>query len=165
MRELIARPETGPWALTTNTWRSIDEDPTGASLAIVIPYARWQAEREQWWLWAGRLGVRLSPADRVEALEPDLKRLALIEIDFPSPSEGRGYSQARVLRDRFRFEGELRAVGHVKLDQLFFLSRCGFDALELSEGIQIDSALAALSQYDVAYQHGARNAPALRRRA
>lgn len=159
MRQLIRQRE-----LVADEWRTPDEDPNGGERALVLPLTRWHAERDRWWLWAGKLGVRIGPADRVEALESDLKRLALIAIEFPGPSEGRGYSQARVLRDRFRFTGEIRAIGHVKLDQLFFLARCGFDAFELSEGVEPARALAAFEQFDVSYQPGARGSRELKRR-
>lgn len=159
MRQLIRQRE-----LVADEWRTLEEDPHGAHRALILPFARWQTERDRWWLWAGRLGVRIRPGDRVESLAPDLKRLALVVIEFPGPSEGRGYSQARVLRDRFRFAGETRAVGHVKLDQLFFLARCGFDAFELSEGVDAQQALASFEQFDVAYQPGARGSPTLKRR-
>jgi len=165
MRQLIRQRESAGPALAEDEWRSIEDDPTGSSRALIFPLARWQSERERWWLWAGRLGVRIAPADRVETLEHDLRRLALVAIEFTGPSEGRGYSQARVLRDRFRFGGEIRAVGYVKLDQLFFLSRCGVDAFELAEGIDAQRALAALKQFDVAYQAGAVNSPPMRYRA
>lgn len=159
MRQLIRQRE-----FVADEWRTSEEDPNGAERALILPLARWRTERDRWWLWAGRLGVRIGPADRVEELEPDLKRLALIAIEFPGPSEGRGYSQARVLRDRFRFTGEIRAVGHVKLDQLFFLARCGFDAFELSDGVDAGRALAAFQQFDVSYQPGAHGSPELKRR-
>jgi uncharacterized protein (DUF934 family) len=159
MRPLIRQRE-----LVADEWRTPEQDPSGVERALILPLARWRAERDRWWLWAGRLGVRIGPADRVEELEPDFKRLALIAIEFPGPSEGRGYSQARVLRDRFRFAGEIRAVGHVKLDQLFFLARCGFDAFELSAGLDPVEALAQFDRFDVAYQPGARGSPALRHR-
>lgn len=163
MRQLI-RQRDGIAALSPDEWRAVEDDPTGAGRAVILPLARWRAEREQWWLWAGRLGVHIGPADRVETLEADLARLALIAVEFTGPSEGRGYSQARVLRDRFGFAGEIRAVGYVKLDQLFFLSRCGFDAFQLSEGVDARQALLALRQFDVAYQPGAAGSPAVRRR-
>lgn len=159
MRQLIRQRE-----LVADDWRPVDEDPTGAHFALIFPLARWQAERNQWWLWPGRLGVRIAPADPVETLEPDLKRLSLVAIEFTGPSEGRGYSQARVLRDRFGFGGEIRAVGHVKRDQLFFLSRCGFDAFELAEGVDAREALAAFADFSVAYQPGSERFSALRRR-
>ncbi len=151
--------------LVPDDWRYIDEDPKGANLALILPFARWQAERDQWWLWAGRLGVRVGPADRIEALEPDLKRLALIALEFTGPSEGRGYTKARVLRERYRFAGEIRAVGYVKRDQLFFLARCGFDAFELTAGVKIEEALAAFQDFDTAYQSTPDNLLNLKRRS
>lgn len=160
MRRLIRQRE-----LVADEWRTLDEDPKGAGLALILPLARWLAERDQWWLWAGRLGVRIGPADRLEVLGPDLKRLALVAIEFPGPSEGRGYSQARVLRDRYRFGGEIRAVGYVRRDQLFFLSRCGFDAFELSETEDAQQALAAFDDFSVAYQPGSERFATIRRRA
>jgi uncharacterized protein (DUF934 family) len=141
--------------LVTDDWRSIDEDPNGVGLALILPLTRWQAERDRWWLWAGRLGVKIAPADRIETLVPDLKRLSLVAIEFPGPSEGRGYSQARLLRERFGFTGEIRAVGYVKRDQIFFLARCGFDAFELSPGVDPAGALAAFEDFKVAYQQAA----------
>ena len=85
--------------------------------------------------WDGRLGVRLAPIDRVEDLDDELPRLDLVAVEFPSPGEGRGYSQGRLLRERFGFRGELRAVGAgVRQDLVFLLARCGFDAIELAAG-------------------------------
>ena len=159
MRRLIKQRE-----VVADAWRYVDEDPLGRERALILPFARWKEERERWWLWDGRLGVRLGPADPVAALEHDFLRISLVALEFSGMSEGRGYSQGRVLRDRFRFEGEIRAVGHVKLDQLFFLARCGFDAFELSPGVGVQEALAAFDQFDVAYQHGAQRSPALKRR-
>lgn len=160
MPQLIRQRE-----LVADEWRTLDEDPHGAGLALILPLSGWLAERDQWWLWAGRLGVRIGPADRVETLAPDLKRLALIAIEFTGPSEGRGYSQARVLRDRYRFGGEIRAVGYVRRDQLFFMSRCGFDAFELSETENAQQALAAFEDFSVAYQPASERSAAIRRRA
>jgi uncharacterized protein (DUF934 family) len=147
VRQIIRRRE-----LVQDDWRYLVEDPQGAARSLILPLAAWHEQREQWWLWAGRLGVRIGPADRVELLRSDLARLALIAIEFPGPADGRGYSQARMLRERFGFAGELRAVGYVKRDQLFFLSRCGFDAYELSPGVDPQSALTAFEDFDVAYQ-------------
>ncbi len=147
MRSIIRRRE-----IVADDWRYADEDPAGADRALILPLARWHEERPQWWLWAGRLGVRIGPTDRVELLRPDLTRLSLIAIEFGGPSEGRGYTQARLLRERLGFAGELRAVGYVKRDQLFFLARCGFDAFELSAGVDPQSVLTAFEDFDVAYQ-------------
>jgi uncharacterized protein (DUF934 family) len=100
--------------------------------------------------------MRLSPADRVEELVDELPRLDLIAVEFPSPGEGRGYSQGRLLRERFGFRGELRAWGAaVRQDLVFLLARCGFDALELAAGEDAAAAQVAFNRYDVAYQPGA----------
>jgi uncharacterized protein (DUF934 family) len=102
------------------------------------------------------LGVLLAPADDVEELTPELPRLALIAIEFPNFGDGRGYSQARLLRTRLGFTGELRAVGAgVREDQVFLMARCGFDSLQLAEGQDPRAAQRALGRYSVAYQPGA----------
>lgn len=151
--------------LVSDEWRYFDEDPQGSHLALILPLAQWQAEREKWWLWAGRLGVRIGPADRVETLEPDLKRLALVAVEFTGPGEGRGYTQARLLRERYGFTGEIRAVGYVKRDQLFFLARCGVNAFELSAGVKPDEVLAAFKDFDTSYQVTPDNLLNLKRRS
>ena len=88
-------------------------------------------DRDAWLARGARLGVVLMPADRVERIAADLPLLSLIACSFPGPSEGRGYSQARSLRERWKFTGELRATGYVRRDQLFFLARSGFNSFEL----------------------------------
>lgn len=170
MRQLIRQRE-----IVVDDWREAGEadvPPTAGTVApsapattsLIVPIARWRAEREQWLASGLRLGVRIGPADRVESLEPDLARLALVAIEFTGPSEGRGYTQARVLRDRYGFTGELRAVGYVKRDQLQFLDRCGFDAFELSEGVDARAALAGFDDFSVAYQPATEARSPLRRR-
>jgi uncharacterized protein (DUF934 family) len=147
MRQLIKQRE-----IVTDEWRYADEDPTGRDRALILPFARWKEERERWWLWDGRLGVRLGPTDPVAALEHDFLRIGLVAIEFGGLAEGRGYSQAQILRKRYKFTGELRAVGKVQRDQLFYLARCGFDAFELPEGADLQAALAGFNDFSVAYQ-------------
>ncbi len=93
----------------------------------------------------------LAPAHKVEQLAPDLARFALVGAEFPGPSEGRGYTQGRLLRERWNFAGELRATGHVRRDQVFFLARCGFNSFELPDS-EIEAARAALATFSAAYQ-------------
>lgn len=152
-RELIADP-----------WRYLGEE-IAAGDAVVVPFAELRQARERWWAWSGRLGVRLSPLDRVEELTEDLPRLDLVAVEFPSPGEGRGYSQGRLLRERLGFRGELRALGAgVRQDLVFLLARCGFDAIELAAGEDAQAAVRARGRYDVAYQPGARDIPLRRQR-
>lgn len=104
--------------------------------------------------WSGtgnRLGVVLKPEHKVELLAPSLARFELIAAEFPGPGEGRGYSQGRVLRERYGFRGELRALGYVRYDQIFFLARCGFNSFELPEG-ELAAAAKAFSTFSAEYQ-------------
>src|SRR5882762_8601505 len=121
--------------------------------ALIVPFAEFRNNIARWRDYRGRLGVRLSPADAAEDLAEDVHRLSLVAAEFPSAGEGRGYSQGRLLRSRFHFKGELRAVGAgVKQDLLFIMSRCGFDAFELAPGQKVEEALRGFDRYDVAYQ-------------
>jgi len=110
------------------------------------------------WLAASAAGqsafdaVLLEPADEVAQLASQLSRLKLIVIDFPKVGEGRGFSQARLLRQRYRYAAELRARGALKRDQLFFLARCGFDSFQLDPSEDLSAALAGLRTFTVAYQ-------------
>jgi uncharacterized protein (DUF934 family) len=123
----------------------------GQSPGVILGLDQWLAERD---LWIGRnlrLGVLLSPEHKVEQLAPDLGRLSLVACSFSGPSEGRGYTQGRLLRERYAFQGELRATGYVRIDQLFFLARCGFNSFELADN-DLAAADAAFSTFTAAYQ-------------
>lgn len=105
---------------------------------------------------AGTIGIALQPADKVEDLAPVLQRASLIAVEFPGPGDGRGYTQARLLRERYKYTGEIRAVGAgVKRDLLFFMARSGVDAYSLAPGEDFESAQRHLQKYTVAYQPGA----------
>jgi uncharacterized protein (DUF934 family) len=147
MRKLLRQRE-----LTEDDWRYLGEELPATCASIIVPLTELRDNAAAWRSWRGRLGVRLAPTDRVEALAADLPRVALIAIEFPGPGEGRGYTQARLLRSRYAFAGELRAVGAVKRDQIFFMARCGFDAFELAAGEDAEAAQQALSRFTVSYQ-------------
>jgi uncharacterized protein (DUF934 family) len=109
--------------------------------------------------------LRLEPADDPAQAARRLDTAARVEVNFPSFTDGRGYSLARLLRERYGYRGELRAVGDVPRDQLFNLARCGFDAFLLREGEDAQSALAALHDFSEAYQASVeRPLPLFRRR-
>ncbi len=139
--------------LTELTPGSIPAEPgAGASAsALILPLDQWLADEAAWRDFAGRLGVLLTPAHKVEQIVPDLARFALVAAEFPGPSEGRGYTQARLLRERHGFTGELRASGYVRRDQLFFLARCGFNSFELPEH-ELAAAVATFSTFTAEYQ-------------
>ena len=103
----------------------------------------------------GALGVRLSPADDPSLLANDLDKLALIAVEFPAFADGRGYSAATLLRERYGYKGELRAVGDVLRDQVFLLSRVGFTTFALRDDQNVENALAAFNDFSSYYQHAA----------
>jgi uncharacterized protein (DUF934 family) len=125
--------------------------PGAAVAGLIVPFTRWKAERDRWAAHRGRLGVVLLPADKVEELAPDVLRLQLIAAEFPGPTDGRGYTQGRLLRERYHFKAELRAAGYVRRDQLFLLARCGFNSFQLAAH-DLAGAATALSTFSAEYQ-------------
>ena len=95
--------------------------------------------------------VRIEPGDDARALVPLLDRLALVEVNFPSFGDGRGYSSARILREA-GYAGELRAVGDVGIDQLSHMRRCGFDAFAPDTPLDEADAARAFATWDNVYQ-------------
>jgi uncharacterized protein (DUF934 family) len=107
--------------------------------------------------------VRLEPADDPAAVALD--GVSRVEVNFPKFGDGRGFSIGRLLRERRGYRGELRAVGHITRDLLFFLESCGFDAFELREGEDPREALASFEDFSESYQASvARPVPLFRRR-
>jgi len=100
------------------------------------------------------MAVQLVPGDDPADLEPHLDRIALIKVDFPKYTDGRGYSQAQLLRRRYGYKGELRATGHVLRDQILYMHRSGFDAYETARA-DLSSVLEALKEYSAYYQPAA----------
>ncbi len=98
--------------------------------------------------------VRIEPGDDARELLPHLERLALVEVNFPAFGDGRGYSSARILREA-GYDGELRAVGDVLVDQLAYMRRCGFDAFEPDQQLDRDDVEAAFARWPEVYQTAA----------
>ena len=109
--------------------------------------------------------VVFEPTDDLAAFAGRIGALGVIAVNFPKYGDGRGYSIARLLRERYGYKGELRAVGHITRDHLFFMESCGFDAFELREGEDPHEALAAFDDFSESYQASvARPQPLFRRR-
>lgn len=98
--------------------------------------------------------VRIEPGDDARELLPHLGRLSLVEVNFPAFGDGRGYSSARILREA-GYEGELRAVGDVLVDQLAYMRRCGFDAFEPDQQLDKGDVQAAFDRWPEVYQDAA----------
>ena len=95
--------------------------------------------------------VRLEPGDDARDLLPFLDRIRLVEVNFPAYTDGRGYSAARILREA-GYDGELRAVGDVLIDQLSHMRRCGFDAFAPDRPLNEADAEAAFNRWTDVYQ-------------
>jgi uncharacterized protein (DUF934 family) len=134
---------------------------------LLLTREQWHAVRSHWseQVTAGkRLGLQLSNDADVEALKADLPRLALIALSFPKWTDGRAYTQARLLRARLGFQGEIRATGEVLVDMLPLLQRTGFDAVQLRADQRVDAAQRALGFFAAHYQGDVREPrPAFRR--
>jgi uncharacterized protein (DUF934 family) len=137
-------------AVRDDPWVFMVDEPPPEGGDIVVPLARLHeiAALDR----AGRLGARLAAGEEVEAIAPYLPRLAIVAIEFRAFRDGRGFSSARLLRERFGFKGELRAVGEVLEDQLFFLIRCGFDSFELATPDAEAAILRSARSFSFAYQ-------------
>ena len=132
-----------------------DDAPLPASQPVIVSLARWLAEGEALRGRNGLLGVRLRSAELAEDIAADLEHLSLVAIEFPSIGDGRGYTTGRLLRERYGFTGELRAVGALVRDLFPFLRRCGFDAVEARDEIEAAAWRQAVGAITVAYQNAA----------
>lgn len=136
-------------------WRlSADENVDDAAIpdgAVIVPLEVWQRRRHELEDRAA-VGVWLKSSEGPELIAADLPQLRVIAVDFPKFTDGRGYSTATLLRTRYGWRGELRAIGDVLRDQLFFLRRCGFDAFQLRHDQDADAALKSWTPFTDPYQ-------------
>jgi uncharacterized protein (DUF934 family) len=145
--------------------RVLDDAPIPDGVPAIVPAARFLADADEMLRRDAPTGVEWPNNRAVAELEPYLDRLAVIVLTFPNFKDGRGYSQARVLRERHGFIGELRAAGQILRDQFLFLVRAGFDALEVVKESDADAFASTLARYTVFYQDaGDDRVPAMRRR-
>lgn len=155
-------------AVIQDNWQLLERGPTGTlpfSGDVIVPLDLWASERDTLSFRLGRTGVWLEADADPAAIAPDLARFDVIAVRFSSFSDGRGYSLARLLRERHGFRGELRAIGDVLRDQLYYLSRCGFDAFAMRADQDPELALSAFDDFSEAYQASvARPEPLFRRR-
>ena len=153
MREIIKDR-----AIITDHWHllKLAEGETAATVTVpagkqIVPLTVWVAQKSVLTSRAD-IGVWIASDERADALKDDVATLPLIAVDFPVFSDGRGYSIAFNLRMRLHFQGELRAIGDVLRDQLFYLQRVGFNAFATREDRSIQDALKGLTDFSDVYQ-------------
>lgn len=144
--------------LVNDSWELLPADASPEQLLalnghdVIVPLALWTSAPESIKQRQGKTGVWLNSHEVPAALGQDVSQIPLIALNFPEFKDGRPFSSARELRQRLGYTGELRAIGDVLRDQLFFMRRCGFDAYVLREDQDIDSALKAFADFHEAYQ-------------
>ena len=135
-----------PWVMVA------DDMPIPEVSPIIVSLDRWREDRVALEGRGWPLGIRLKSHEAAADIADDLSRFEVIALEFPTFMDGRAYSTARLLRERYGFAGELRAVGNVLRDQYLFMHRCGFDAFEVRESETIDGWLEAIAALTIWYQ-------------
>jgi uncharacterized protein (DUF934 family) len=151
------------WTVLRLQQNETPEDVVVPAGKVIVPLKVWQAQRDAL---QGRTdrGVWLASDERPEALQGVTDRFAVIAVDFPKFGDGRGYTIAFLLRTRMGYSGELRAIGDVLRDQLFYMQRVGFDAFAPRPDRDIHEALKSLDDFSISYQPSADDRSPLFRR-
>lgn len=142
--------------IVENEWLSLADDAAlPASGKVIVSLKRFRAERAALDGSGLAIGVRISNTEDVATLAQELSGQPLIAVEIPKMADGRAYSQARVLRERYAYRGEIRAQGDVMHDLLFNMARCGINAFELRADQDAQDCLRAFADFDLAYQQAA----------
>ena len=148
----LIKLQGGGMVLANDAFTHVADDQELPQGDVIISLTRFQADGERLMSEGRSVGVRLEPAEEAEALAYDLPRLALVALAFPKFRDGRQYSNARILRERYGYKGEIRAVGDVLREQAGFMVRCGVDAFEPADGSTPEVWAAAVHRYRHVYQ-------------
>ena len=141
-----------------NDWAVIAKDCdlaealSNTSTKILLPMSLWQEQKSALQASGKTLGLWLDSDDDTYELDADALKLPLIALNFPVFMDGRSYSSAAILRERLGFEGELRAIGEILRDQLFYMKKCGINSFEISDSVKLEDALAAFNDFSNNYQ-------------
>lgn len=145
-----------------DSWHRIAEPDPKRPLPegdLILPLDYWRANGKPLARHNGRIAVCLNGDDNLDEFAGSLDQFELIALEFPKFTDGRSYSHARLLRDRYNYCGEIRAVGEVLRDQLYFMQRCGIDSFQVRDDKDPEDALKGLSDFSVTYQTSADGAP------
>ncbi|MFQ6017561.1 MAG: DUF934 domain-containing protein [Kiloniellaceae bacterium] len=139
--------------MTADPWVTVaDDEALPEDGQPIVSLDRWQSDRTELLRRNAPIGIRLKSDQPPNLIAEDLDHFAVVALEFPKFTDGRAFSYARLLRERYGYAGELRAVGNVLRDQLLFMQRCGFDAFEVAEGTPLEDWLKAKSEISVWYQ-------------
>ncbi|AZS52062.1 DUF934 domain-containing protein [Entomomonas moraniae] len=127
-------------------------DDISAQDNVILPLSLWLENKSQLENRQEKTGVWLNSAEEIESIAKNVTAIPLIALEFPSFTDGRHYSSARILRERYHYQGEIRAIGDVLKDQLFAMHRCGFNSFVIKQGKDINNALLGLNDFSETYQ-------------
>ncbi|MGH7022293.1 MAG: DUF934 domain-containing protein [Caulobacteraceae bacterium] len=151
----LVRWRAGRAAEAGSSFALLVDDEAAPAGDVIVSLARFHAEGEALLGEGRKVGVLVAAGEAVESLAYDLPAIAVVALEFPKFKDGRAYSAARLLRERFGYAGEVRAVGDVLLEQAAFMIRCGFDAFEPADGTTPEQWSAAARRYRHVYQRAA----------
>jgi uncharacterized protein (DUF934 family) len=151
----LIKLDQGRMSAVEDPFTSVADDQPLPPGDLIVSLARFQSEGDRLLSEHRALGVRLESGEDVEVLAYDLPRLALVALAFPKFRDGRAYTSARLLRERFGYKGEVRAVGDVLREQAQFMVRCGFDAFEPADGATPQDWEGAAHRFRHVYQRAA----------
>jgi uncharacterized protein (DUF934 family) len=157
--------------ISENNWHFVPRDTDLAGVIdhsgnnSLVHIALWQEQKSDLLASNKKIGVWLDSDDDAYELAGDVDDLPLIAVNFPVFRDGRSFSNAAILRLRLSFKGELRAIGDVLRDQMFYMKKCGINSFELSDTVDVEEALAAFTDFADNYQSTVEDpAPLFRRR-
>jgi len=134
-------------------WTIVDEQAESLPCGnLLLSVCQWQQFASQLKQQDGKVGIWLEGNAEIEEIVESLLDLPLIAIKFPKFVDGRGFSLARLLRERYQYTGELRAIGGIIRDQLYLLRRCGFNAFQFADDVDLSEAAKSLDDFSEAYQ-------------
>jgi uncharacterized protein (DUF934 family) len=144
--------------LTDDRWTLVTEANNAGILqalpgrSIIVPLKFWKFFQDDIANYWGEVSVWLNSDENVNDIKEPLDRFPLIGLNFPIFSDGRSYTNARELREQLGYQGEIRAIGDVLRDQLFYMHRCGFNAFALRHDQDVDECLSAFDDFKTGYQ-------------
>ena len=142
----------GQFSLVEDPFTAVADDQSVPPGDVIISLTRFQTEGGALLSEGRQVGVRVDSHEEVEALAYDLPEIAVVALAFPAFTDGRAYSSARILRERFQFKGEVRAVGGVLREEAVQMVRCGFDAFEPADGSTVEDWARAAQRFRHVYQ-------------
>lgn len=158
--------------LVDNPWELLPKDATLESVQqhpathLLVPCRLWLASKAELQATGKTVAVWLDSNETADMVKDDLSTLPLVALNFPGFMDGRSYSTAALLRQKWKYSGEIRAIGDVLRDQLFFMKRCGFTSFDLRDSVKLEDARKAFGDFTTSYQSTVEQPiPLFRRRA